>query len=131
MSFVGTYDVKEYRPYKLDGNSAYGFVHLTLKSRPNTNTMIYNVAAIGNSLIPSSLFLAEQYTANTFRRKKSLGQISWAANYPTRENSVITEARSQDFIVTGKSGIYAGVTRVVIDFQPDGTRLVHFDQRPR
>jgi hypothetical protein len=125
---VGTYDVAGFSTYNLDvaGNSAYGFVRLALNGLPRMNTTVYNVASVGKPLTPSSMFLAEQYTAHTFRRGNSLGQISWMSIYP--EVAINTSSVDlQDFMVTGKSGVYKDVSRVVIDFSSaNGIRTVYF-----
>lgn len=126
--FQGTYDVAEFSTYQLDGsgNSAYGFVQMELNGLPRMNTTIYNMASVGKPLTTSSMFLAEQYTAHTVRRGRSRGQISWTATYPEVAINTST-ADLQEFMVTGKSGMYALVSKVVIDFSStDGIRTVYF-----
>jgi len=130
--FQGTYDVADFSTYNLDGsgNSAYGFVQMELNGLPRMNTTIYNMASVGKPLTPSSMFLAEQYTAHTVRRgrrgRSTRGQISWTATYPEVAINTST-ADLQEFMVTGKSGMYALVSKVVIDFSStDGIRTVYF-----
>jgi hypothetical protein len=87
---------------------------------------VYNVASFGKSLKETAeVHLSEQYFVNTFRRGKSLGQISWMSTY--KESSITTSGGSQQFVVSCKSGIYADVKRVQIDFtREDGIRELYF-----
>jgi len=131
---VGTYAVGDFSTYEFNmgmmdtsGNSAYGYVSMTMVERPLLKTKIHNSASVGASLNDTTPYLAEQYTANTFRRNLSRGQISWAANYPDPSGSIDTSGGVQSFMVMGKSGIYQNVTRVVIDFT-NANRLVYFIQ---
>ena len=121
--YIATYNVNTFSTYEYNENSAYGFVNLNFVrgiANPNSlTTSIYNVYSLGTSLSNTTEFVSKQYNVNTLGK----GQISWTANYPSGSGN--TAGGVQDFMVTGKSGIYNNVTRVVIDFNNDN-RIVYF-----
>ena len=129
--FLGVYNVNGFSTYSMTmggdpgGESAYGYVDMTIQTKPLLKTTVFNTGSVGAVKDGQTLFLAEQYTANTMRGKNSRGQITWSATYPN--GAVDTSGGEQNFMVTGKSGIYRRVTRVAIDFsETNGIRRVYF-----
>ena len=131
--FSATYNLNELSAVSLGtDNSVYGFVNMPLIGRRRLVTSMYNMSSYGTTNIPPTppaleqFYLAEQYMATTATSNGlPRGQISWAATYP-HSASVNTDASVIEFMVTGKSGIYSAVNRVVIDFTDSNIRRVFF-----
>lgn len=130
--FSATYNLNDLSAISLGtDNSVYGFVNMPLIGRRRLVTSMYNMSSYGASSLPPTttveqFYLAEQYMATTATSNGlPRGQISWAATYP-HSASVNTDASVIEFMVTGKSGIYSAVNRVVIDFTDSNIRRVYF-----
>lgn len=140
---IGTYNINyfSFNPLIVNTNninstSSYGYADLKLNNRRllNSYSNLYNIASTGTSIsLPNTsstpIMLAEEYILNTYNQEKtsSLGQLSWSSNYITSTPSYISTG-VHEFMVSGSSGIYSTITKIIIDFtSPD--RAVYFVEK--
>jgi len=93
-----------------------------------TYDFLYNMYQIGN--IPNINSITERYILSSYNNSKDkfLGQIEWIGNYITsiNTNGVVTNVQYQEFAVTGASGVYKNVHKVIIDFSLENSYNVYF-----
>lgn len=130
IKFIGTYDRTNPYVQKIPGYNGGSAGYVTEIAGLDTNTFISNqFIANQTNLLGGPVYADESYSMVSYPNNNGpvkLGSIIWSGTYKERiANDGTTAPSVQEFIVTGTSGIYSDVTRVIIDFN-NIVRVLYF-----
>ncbi len=130
IKFIGSYDRSKAFVQQIPGYPGGNGGLVTNIAGVCSNTLISNnYVATGTGLIGSAPFADETYSMVSYSKENDLlklGTVIWSGTYREEiSESGQTAPSIQDFVVTGATGIYSGVSRVIIDFN-NIIRVVYF-----
>lgn len=129
INFVGTYSIDLVKINLIPGFSGYNAALPTEITGICGETLIsINLVKIESPLIGGSTFIDETFSMVSYPKDNQLpklGNLIWSGTYREKIIDNITAPSIQDFPVTGSSGIYSKISRVIVDYN-NPTRVLYF-----
>lgn len=129
IKFIGTYSIDLVKINLIPGFPGYNAAVPTKITGLCGETLIsINLVKLESPLIGGNTFIDETFSMVSYPKENELpklGNLIFSGTYREKIIDNITAPSIQEFPVTGSSGIYSEVSRVIIDFN-NPTRVLYF-----
>lgn len=128
IKFIGTYSINLVKINYVPGFPGFNAAVPTEIVGLCGETLISINLITLESPLTESVFIDETFSMVSYpkdNQSSKLGNLIWSGTYREKIIDGVTAPSIQDFPVTGSTGIYSGINRVILDYN-NPTRILYF-----